>query len=160
MFEDLKREDVMWLAGFYEGEGCLHIKKGKTTQGVIQIVSTDKDVLEKVVSIFPLFKWIKKPRTQAHYKDQWVVFLRQCDSIYAFCCIVYPFLGKRRKEKIEEFIKLYSDGIIRRRALYDRGQKCNVCSESLKPYNAAKGRCRNCYERLRRRTKKLREVTS
>ena len=164
MFKDLKREAITWLAGFYEGEGCLHIqyKDGPTkrNRGIIKIASTDKDVLEKAISICPLFKLKEKPREQEHYKDQWTISITKADHVYAFCCMIYPFLGKRRKEKVNEFLELYSNGTIRRMALYDQGQKCEICSEPLKPYSSTKGRCRNCYERLRRRNKKALEKAS
>lgn len=154
MFKDINKNDIHWLAGFFEGEGCLHIKYMKTkVQGVLTIVSTDKDILDKVIKIFPLFKITSKPRSQEHHKDQWTIWLRKGDYIYAFCCMVYPFLGERRRKKMFEFFGLYKVDLIKRRSLYDKGQKCKTCDNELVAYNATKGYCGTCYMR-RRRSKK------
>ena len=154
MFESLEKEDIYWLAGLYEGEGCLHIKyTGAQVQGVLTVVSTDKDILDKLISIFPLFKITGKPRVQEHRKDQWTIWLRKGDYIYAFCCMVYPMLGKRRQEKMEEFFKLYKEDRIKRRAMYDKGQTCKTCPKLLVTYDATKGYCGSCYMREHRKNK-------
>jgi hypothetical protein len=148
MFEDLKREDIVWLAGFYEGEGCLSIRYMETkTQAVAKIVSTDKDVLEKCIKIFPLFILKSQPRAQENYKDQWTITVRRGDHINTFCSMIYPFLGQRRQEKIREFFDLYRVDRIKRAAKYDKGQKCKSCGEVLKPYSSARGYCKSCYSK-------------
>lgn len=103
---------ISWGAGLFEGEGSFCFHKGKPKS--VQITSTDYDVLEKMVLIFggKIYKDSRKNQ-KAHWKDAYVWKLALINSLDFFEKIK-PFLGKRRLERGEEFVRIYSENIKKR----------------------------------------------
>ena len=82
-----------WIAGLYEGEGC--IEQTSTYGFRLTIASTDLDVLKKLQrfvggTINPLKKY------QAHHKDGWKWRLGDKKSVYNLLEAMMPWLGERR----------------------------------------------------------------
>lgn len=98
---------IAWGAGLFEGEGSFCFSKGKPRG--IQISSTDRDILEKIVTIFGGKIYQENRREQKmHWKDAYLWKLPMKESI-EFFDKVRPFLGKRRLERGEEFVKVYTE---------------------------------------------------
>ena len=82
-----------WLAGMYEGEGC--IEQTSTYGFRLIIVSTDLDVLQKIQSISG--GTINPTKTyKKHHKPAWRWRLGDRKSVYKLLCDMMPWLGMRR----------------------------------------------------------------
>lgn len=99
-----KETDLAWAAGLIEGEGCftLHSKK----HPYLLLDMCDKDVIEKLHSIFP-FGNVRGPYTNKNkpqHKPRWRfdAFGSKCRHIMLH---VFPYLGVRRRAKIEELLE-------------------------------------------------------
>ncbi len=109
--DELKRMcDLAWAAGFFEGEGCVHLKKerrpnhGRKEVPVIQLNNTDKDVLERFIQIVGYGRLLgpytkKKQPTNKPYYTWYVAKVSEVERILL---MLLPFLGERRKQKTEQ----------------------------------------------------------
>lgn len=99
-----KETDLAWAAGLIEGEGCftLHSKR----HPYLLIDMADKDVIEKLHSIFPFgnFRGPYYHKNKPHYKPRWRfdAFGAKCRNIMIY---LYPYFGTRRKAKINELLQ-------------------------------------------------------
>jgi len=95
--------EIVWLAGLLEGEGCFTTQRqrGKPYLKII-VVMTDRDVVEHVARLFGTSVGEKKPKnggkqlygtTVAGAKARWLMER------------VYPWLGERRRVKIDELME-------------------------------------------------------
>lgn len=97
------RENLAWVAGIIEGEGCIGGIKGYKS-GRITIRMTDLDVLETVKKIAGC-GYIYGPQTRLNCKDIWSFNIHNRRHVYALARAIYPWLHKRRREKVAETIK-------------------------------------------------------
>src|SRR6478609_5202089 len=91
---------VAYAAGVIEGEGSFMT----TTNGYsprVQVSMTDKDVLEQLQKTFGCGTIHAITKREEHWKDAWVW---RCSGNEALRVmeVVYPYMGLRRKAKIEE----------------------------------------------------------
>ena len=103
-----ERDEVLWAAGFFDGEGCLYTAKQPRCSDthrmwVMCIASTDLDMLERWQRIFNAGQ-IYGPRVQERCKPLWSYRLASPAKIYAIGSAILPFLCKRRKAKFREFM--------------------------------------------------------
>lgn len=151
----MKQTDIAWLAGLYEGEGCLflgkRIKSQKyNRQGEIlyqwDITSTDNDILERACAIIGFGKVINVGKAEKHHKDRYRYRLNSAHEIYKVMKLVYPWLGDRRKQKADDFFKFYESTDIQIRLKYEENQKCKACNKILdKKKQKGRGYCTSCY---------------
>ena len=104
---------ISWIAGFWEGEGC--ISKVKSTQGYVvtiaQALRENRTVREPMELLKKLFKgelYEHKPG-KAHYKTQiqWILNKRQ-DVLYFLKCIYpYCFIRKQDVKIAIDYLKLH-----------------------------------------------------
>ena len=97
--------ELAFLAGIFEGEGSLSYNK-RSWQ--FKIDMADKDIIDRCVALWDLSTTVQKPRKE-HYKTQYRACTYQRDKIFAIICDIYPYLGARRREKCDEFLKWYAD---------------------------------------------------
>lgn len=101
------KEELIWLAGLLEGEGCFGI--GKDRNGIIRKPSitlsmTDKDVVTKVANMFDKNVYIIKYHKQRFgRKLQYRVKLNDTLAINVMKLLL-PYMGKRRSRKIKQII--------------------------------------------------------
>ena len=102
-----------WLAGLLEGEGYFTLKRGKYP--FVQVVSTDKDVVDRVACLVgfgstrgPYYK--KNPNTKGYY--QWQI---QGDLAVEVMLTIYDLMMNRRKETILYILANQPDTKIRSR---------------------------------------------
>jgi len=111
---DVKR--IYWLAGLVEGEGCFHTDNYSPL--ILQITSTDLDVLEKTKAIIGYGSITSyQPRKLNHklrhnYKISGVVAVQ-----WAF--ILYSLLCQRRRAKIRELISNWQQSPTLQRSKHD-----------------------------------------
>ena len=102
--------NIAWVAGLFEGEGCISVNKpaneNRTYQHVqLRITSTDKDVLDGVVSI--LGGNISNPRmADKSTKPFWQWCISSKPEVYKTLLLLYPYLSSRRSAKADEALEV------------------------------------------------------
>lgn len=101
--------NTSWVAGLYEGEGCIRYKPNGKGRGIeIVIVSTDLDVLEKAKAITG---WnLYGPYARGTYKPQWRLSTGRLDNVLDFLSVVWPHLGIRRQSQALTALENYAAG--------------------------------------------------
>ncbi len=100
------REDVIWAAGLFEGEGTVCWVKGTPTKYYprLQLKMTDEDVVKRFAMIFNLkYKAVNRKSFEPHWKDVWYLDATGSKA-YAPLIAMFPWLGKRRQERITSVI--------------------------------------------------------
>ena len=97
------REGAIWLAGLYEGEGCLsayyHPERASTKTRrtwAVAIGMTDRDVVEKVKKVFGAGN-VRVQNRKAPRKTFYLWRITKRSEVYYFLAMIYPWLGKRRR---------------------------------------------------------------
>jgi hypothetical protein len=137
-------EDLAWLAGIIEGEGCIHITK--TSSILLKVSMTDKDIVERVATLLDTHVTTKV--RGAHYK---VVYSARIWSIPAVAVIadLYQFFGERRRKKALEALEVFARTL--QRVPRHCGDEASICihghpirdSSDLYIYRG-KSWCRGC----------------
>jgi|TARA_R100000081_G_C4764961_1_gene142132 hypothetical protein len=110
-------EELMWATGIFEGEGCIS-KRGTDKNGEkrfgITVKMTCKDIIQRFADCFelkamgPYFPNEKKkdgsPKKPCYRADT-----QARDKIYEMVCLMYPYLGKKKRRDCDEFLKWYAD---------------------------------------------------
>jgi len=101
----LRTEDLHWLAGLLEGEGCFSINKGDTARNknpyeIISLQMCDYDIVNRVCHLFDHDITIcNTTRSKTVYR----VTLGGAKAI-GWMMTLYPLMGERRRSKIRECI--------------------------------------------------------
>lgn len=98
---------MAWLAGLFEGEGCVFIRKsdGRAPLAQVTISMTDEDVIRKAASVAGLgsvcgpFGPYTTPR-----KPLWKWQVARFEEAQAILGAMYPWLHSRRQAKIREVL--------------------------------------------------------
>ena len=99
-----REQQLAWAAGFFEGEGC--IKKDKCYQ-VLSINNTDKDVMERFISIVGYgnlngpYKSGGKSH-KPHYKLCWYWQVGKKSEVRRILLLFMRYFGKRRTQRAYE----------------------------------------------------------
>lgn len=105
------RENIAWLAGLLEGEGCFaHYRlPDGTLRLTIAVSMTDEDVVRKAWAIAGAGQICgpMKSRRNPEHKPFWRVNVVRQKHVYALCVALYPFMGARRAAKIEDMIRAW-----------------------------------------------------
>ncbi|MGH9979293.1 MAG: hypothetical protein ACRD8Z_26190 [Nitrososphaeraceae archaeon] len=98
-------KDMGFVAGLLEGEGCFFFRNSPT----IQIQMTDEDTIVKLRSIISTGSSVvvKKAKNPNHKTAFSLTIMG--DLAIQWMMIIYPFLCRRRKEKIREIIKTWKE---------------------------------------------------
>lgn len=100
----IRREDLYWLAGIIEGEGCFSLN-GKSP--VILVEMTDLDIIERVRALMApnvnLYT-ITHPGSKNSHKFQ------LCGTrANGWMMMLYPILGTRRRAKIKDILTVWKN---------------------------------------------------
>jgi hypothetical protein len=106
------REDVIWLAGLLEGEGCFLVHPDRRTPGSrsnlrVALQMTDHDVVDRAYSVFPIGgsgpREVSAANSGGHLgkKPHWCVYWHAANAEIVMRAVL-PFMGKRRSAKILE----------------------------------------------------------
>jgi|HubBroStandDraft_6_1064221.scaffolds.fasta_scaffold00134_6 hypothetical protein len=102
----LEMNELCWLAGLLEGEGCFHAQpqgRKRTPNLLIQVAMTDRDVVEHVAKLFGCnLRTPCKPRAHQH-KTVYSVGVCGIKAL-GWMMTLYPLMGARRQAKIREII--------------------------------------------------------
>ena len=103
--------EAAWVAGIYEGEGCLNRKLDRRNDGTtwaIRVTMADHDIIQKLAQVTGVGNISFIPRRIDHHKDQhlWIV-TRRVDIAHVLTQIK-PHLGLRRGQRAQEFLDWYA----------------------------------------------------
>lgn len=92
------RDDVIWLSGILEGEGCFDLQARRYPR--VRLSMTDRDVVGRVATLFGstirlTLKGGAKPTWHAE---------RQGPAAVEIMRAVLPYMGSRRSQKIAEIL--------------------------------------------------------
>jgi hypothetical protein len=106
----MDKYDLYWLAGFLEGEGSF-MKGSPSTPNlpVIQVSSTDEDVIAKASKLFGVSYWQidKKRSIKNGWKIPYATRIRGKKAVDLMENIK-PLMGIRRQSQIDEALSCYS----------------------------------------------------
>lgn len=111
----MTEKDMYWLAGLLEGEGSF-LKAApsarSSTQIVISLQMTDRDIIEKVADLFGTSCVKGSAPLKSHWKQCYTTRVKGSKAA-EIMRLLYPFMGERRKRQIEEALKNYVDFVPR-----------------------------------------------
>ena len=148
-------DDLHWVSGFIEGEGCFSHNTSSLQLGVAQV---QRWPLEKLVRIFGGKLRIIKARKENHNNQFfWCVY----GNVAAGTMMtLYPLLSPKRKEKIRELLELWRK--IPARSPY--AKFCKRGHPKVYPYyieyKPGKYRCKECLNFIRRKEYKKKNDSS
>lgn len=151
--------DIAWAAGLLEGEGCFgwygtRSKQGWNLKGYpcVTVCSVDRDVIERVASIFDGSVREEKPTSTG--KPVWefrAINQRAADIMVE----IFPLMGVRRQEKIKEVMASYAERAV---ALIEDFVASQYCPQGhtgefgRRPDNGSRY-CRQCHREYQREYK-------
>ena len=133
------RENIAWLAGILEGEGCFAGRESGLP--FVAVNMTDKDVIYRCREISGLGQIYKPTLKNMRHKQMWSWKITNSYDAYALICAVYQFMFYRRsgviKDSIDRFIKSgpYKSHAHGYRASYKKGCRCHPCKDAQREYN-------------------------
>jgi hypothetical protein len=98
--------ELGWLVGIVEGEGsisCRYNRKSGYLCAELTVSSTDEDTIDRLHSIYPGKSTYTK-KYKNHFKEQYIWAVTSRQGIRTILNIIYPHMGKRRKERIEQVL--------------------------------------------------------
>lgn len=106
IFENATDGEIGWVAGLFEGEGCITIQYGKypeprTVYPYVTLKMSDKDVVQRFYKIVGRGSRYTQERPSPR-KDmyEWNLFPRA--EVQEFIAIIWPYLGERRRARATE----------------------------------------------------------
>lgn len=94
-------DQLAWLAGLLEGEGCFYREGGRPA---IAVNMTDRDVVERAAILAGGYRVSEKraPSDLARRRRPSYRFRVTGPKAVALMRALHPYMGSRRREKIEE----------------------------------------------------------
>lgn len=95
----MRTEDLIWLAGLLEGEGCFDLHRGKYPR--VRVGMADRDVVGRVATLFGCrVRLSLKPKPNAAIWHAEVTGAKASRIMHE----VLPYMGARRSAKIAEIL--------------------------------------------------------
>ncbi len=101
----MNKVERAWIAGIYEGEGCLSQHK-RDGQWAIAINMSDEDVINRIKETVGFGK-VSRPYAHKNHKLTWYYTIHSRAEIHAFIANILPWLGTRRRENAQRFLDWY-----------------------------------------------------
>lgn len=104
MTAPLREVDIAWLAGLFEGEGCMETGKNGLTR--LSIVMTDRDVLDRVQALVPCNGITARRNSSGnpHHKIQYQWRLSGHARVKEILTLLLPWFGDRRTARAREVL--------------------------------------------------------
>ena len=113
-------KDIAWVAGLLEGEGNF-MSDPSGSLARIKLEMTDEDVVRKAASIMGAPSVGYRIKSNPKWKPTYVFYL--CGAKAAgWMMTLYPFLGKRRRQKIRTVLCHWANGPVARYYIRNRGR--------------------------------------
>jgi hypothetical protein len=99
-FATAPKHEIAWAAGLFEGEGSVGCWGARKSLRAV-MYTTDRDVLEKFVSVVGIGRISDRPRkprpSNLAKKDQWCWTASGFRNVQAICAAFWLWLGERRR---------------------------------------------------------------
>ena len=101
-------QDLFWLVGIYEGEGCVRVPKKKRSEIAIQIAMIDRDIVMRIAVLLGNRRVGIQKRKHPKYNRK-TMYRCQVSGVEAVRILLslMPHLGKRRMARAKEAIAAY-----------------------------------------------------
>jgi hypothetical protein len=110
--KEISQAEIAWLAGLLEGEGCFMSVPSQRHYPLIVITMTDQDIMQRVADMFEVRLWEVDPVKYQPLKldgtprkTQWKATIGGVRAA-KWMRVVYPWMGERRRARIDEVIAL------------------------------------------------------
>jgi hypothetical protein len=104
---NLRSNDIYWLAGLLEGEGCFFLQANKYP--AIKLNMTDLDIIQRARNFMcPLSNIHTMDDKRYDSKLQYIIIF-QGQKAVEWMMTIYPLMGNRRKEKIREILHIWKN---------------------------------------------------
>lgn len=115
---------IAWLAGLFEGEGCICLRPGGTR---LTIEMTDEDIINRVAELTGLGSVIrlekrKQKGGKPNHKDSWKWYIGYREDVKNVLVAIYPYLGIRRRIAADKALSVISQMRPRRRNNPEEGE--------------------------------------
>lgn len=90
-----------WLAGFFDGEGCLHVTERKPCGRMapqVHIANCNKPVMEHVARLLGAEDKLRKVNTRAGWRCRWHVAVCGAERILRLLDDIQPYLVCKQEE--------------------------------------------------------------
>ena len=148
--------DLPWLAGILEGEGCFHIRAGRTARAtpcpVIDLTMGDKDIVERAAKLMGGRINPKPDQRKPHYTPMWRTTVEGARAAGVMMTI-YKFLGMRRAAKVAAVLAEWKAHPYRKAPKGTHNvSECEHPGRAVAKYVDGVGVCHTCYCRTYRET--------
>jgi hypothetical protein len=100
----MHRDDLLWLAGLIEGEGCFQPgPAARPNKCTISVQMTDKDIVERVARLFDRKMWQVKSKQKEHHNDSYIARISGYPA-KELMLTLRPLMGERRRAQIDRAI--------------------------------------------------------
>jgi hypothetical protein len=93
---------IAWVAGLLEGEGTF-VRRGDKKLA-ISVHMTDRDIIERLQFVTGVGRVRACKKQREHHKPSWRWTVASSKRAKELAMLVYPWLGKRRREKIDNIV--------------------------------------------------------
>lgn len=105
----MTENELHWLAGLLEGEGCFTTTGKAKCYPAVYMVSTDRDVVKRAAALMGCNVQILKHTSEISRKPQHRAVV-QGTKAKALMEAVLPLMGTRRSERIRELLTTFKEG--------------------------------------------------
>jgi hypothetical protein len=110
----MNREDLIWLAGYLEGEGSfMPPVPSAPNRPTIQVAATDEDVIARVSALWGVSYWRSSERRNPAWKPYFRVVIRGARAVELMRDL-RPLMGNRRQQQIDRAIDGWAPKVIHR----------------------------------------------
>ncbi len=150
--------NLAWLAGLFEGEGCVYMRTvhgKKMNRIVLQIAMTDEDVVRRAHAIAGVGFVVEHSRRTKTGKRVWNWRVTNAEHAAGLAMTLFTYLGERRRKRIEQLLEEWKRAPIK----HGRQKRCkhghelvgdNLVIETNHDGSVRKRRCRECTNRRQR----------
>ncbi len=138
---------IAWLAGIYEGEGTLVLNRKSPGSAKLNVGMTDEDVIRRCFEVARCGVVTGGARLYGGEKKlRWVWSVYRRDDLLRLLPALRPFLGQRRRQRVDEVLERLSQGDRRLRTSpcgtrtgYEQHRRrreppCQACREARSAY--------------------------
>lgn len=108
----MKHDDILWLAGLLEGEGCFSLTNLKAIRGLgtpkVSLNMSDLDVVEKANELMGAKTIHTKLPRKSHWSTTYEINIYGKPALRIMADIL-PYMGKRRSARIMDIIDHMAD---------------------------------------------------
>jgi hypothetical protein len=127
-----------WLAGLFDGEGCISF--AGINSATLHIGMTDRDLIDRVRELTGTgYVYVSQPKCQNH-KAQWHWHVTDSASVRELLSVMLPWFGARRSAKAMQALERLNH--VRKRGFCKRGHP--MAGENLYLAPCGLRQCRAC----------------